>query len=47
MSNNVAQTPENKSPAPPPVSLEPPKTKRRYFVKFDGNGSKRWDGKEI
>ena len=28
-----------------PVSLEPPK--RRCFAKFDGNGSKRWDGKEI
>lgn len=25
--------------APPPV--------RRYFVKFEGNNSKRWDGKEI
>ena len=28
------------SSAPPPVS-------RRYFIRFEGNESKRWDGKEV
>lgn len=35
MSNNTST-----SSAPPPAP-------RRYFVKFEGNESKQWDGKEV
>ena len=29
------------------VSAAPPPAPKRYFVRFEGNQSKRWDGKEV
>ena len=29
------------------VSSAPPPVPKRYFVRFEGNQSKRWDGKEV
>ena len=47
-SMSTEHTPQTHSPtAVAAKDLAPPPVPKRYFVKFEGNQSKRWDGKQV